>query len=237
MAFFLRVFLSASHPSNTTRPLIENSSSSPPFSLFHYFLTLLLLLTLPPGAPHSVVVWVLSFSPLCASKGSNHKFRLASKAAPVNQISAMALLLVGVVTTLFTVLVHSLIPPMILKGVRLHLARGRGGIWFWDVILVMNFILLALAAHFVEIALWALSFVLCGEFSNFGPAFYYSATSYTTLGDSNLLLSPRWRLLGPVEAANGMLMFGVSTAIIFGVIHRLIEAKFGVQRDPPPKSG
>jgi hypothetical protein len=34
-----------------------------------------------------------------------------------------------------------------------------------------------------------------------------------------------------------MLMFGVTTAIIFAVIHRLIETKFGLQRDPPPKTG
>ena len=149
----------------------------------------------------------------------------------------MALLLIAVVTTLFTVLVHSLIPPLILKGVRRHLAHGRAGVWFWDVILVMNFTLLALAAHFVEIALWALSFLLCGEFSNFAAALYYSGNTYTTLGDSTTVLSARWRLLGPIEAADGMLMFGVSTAIIFAVIHRLIEAKFGLQREPPPKAG
>jgi voltage-gated potassium channel Kch len=149
----------------------------------------------------------------------------------------MALILVGVVSTLFTVLVHSLIPPMILMGVRLHLARGRAGIWFWDVILVMNFTLLTLAAHFVEIALWALSFVLCGEFSNFTAALYYSGNTYTTLGDSTTVLSARWRLLAPVEAANGMLMFGVTTAIIFAVIQRLIETKFGMQGAPPSKTG
>ena len=178
--------------------------------------------------------WVL---PSYASKGPNRKFWHASKAIPANQISAMALLLAGVVTTLFTVLVHSLIPPMILQGIRLHLGRGRAGTWFWDVILVMNFTLLVLAAHFVEIALWALSFVLCGEFSSFAPALYYSGATYTTLGDNTTVLSPRWRLLGPIEAANGMLMFGVTTAIIFAVIHRLIEAKFGLQRDPPQKTG
>jgi len=43
--------------------------------------------------------------------------------------------------------------------------------------------------------------------------------------------------LGPMEAANGMLMFGVSTAIIFAVILRLLEAKFGPQGDPPRKIG
>jgi len=43
--------------------------------------------------------------------------------------------------------------------------------------------------------------------------------------------------LGLIEAANGMLMFGVTTAIIFAAIQRLIEAKFGPQHDSPPKAG
>ncbi len=101
----------------------------------------------------------------------------------------------------------------------------------------MLFTLLALAAHLAEIALWAMSFVLCGEFSNFAAALFYSGNTYTTLGDNTTALSPRWRMLGPIEAADGMLMFGVSTAIIFAVIHRMVEAKFGPQGDPPPKAG
>ena len=146
----------------------------------------------------------------------------------------MALLLVGTITTLFTVLVHSLLPPRIVKRVLHHIAQGRGGIWLWDVTLIMEFTAFALAAHFAEITLWALSLVLCGEFSNFTAALFYSGNTYTTLGDSTVL-SARWRMLGPIEAANGMLMFGVSTAIIFAVILRFIEAKFGLQRDSPPK--
>jgi hypothetical protein len=39
-------------------------------------------------------------------------------------------------------------------------------------------------------------------------------------------MSPSWKLLGPLEAANGMLMFGVSTAMIFAVIQRLVQARF-----------
>jgi voltage-gated potassium channel Kch len=149
----------------------------------------------------------------------------------------MALLLIAVLTSFSTILVHSLLPGMIVKGVLHHIARGRGGIWLWDVVLVTKFTLFALAAHFVEIAFWALSFVLCGEFSNFASALYYSGVTYTTLGDSTTVLSARWRLLEPIEAANGMLMFGVTTAIIFAVIVRLIEAKFGRQLDPPAKPG
>jgi hypothetical protein len=146
----------------------------------------------------------------------------------------MLLLLVAVVTTLFTVLIHALIPPLIVKGVLYHIARGRGGRWLWDVLLVTNFTVLALAAHFIGIALWAFSFFLCGEFSNFTAALYYSGNTYTTLGDATVL-SARFRMLAPIEAANGMLMFGVSTAIIFAVILRLVEAKFGLRHDPPPQ--
>ena len=69
-------------------------------------------------------------------------------------------------------------------------------------------------------------FVICGEFSELGAAYYHSAVNYTTLGYGDLIMTPSWRMLGPLEAANGMLMFGVSTAIIFAVIQRLIQARF-----------
>ncbi len=88
----------------------------------------------------------------------------------------MALLLVAVLTTFFTILVHSLLPGVIVRGVLHHTARGRGGIWLWDVVLVIRFTLLALAAHFVEIALWALSF--------------YAASFQTSLPPSTIRGSP-----------------------------------------------
>ncbi|MGD0075038.1 MAG: ion channel [Candidatus Binataceae bacterium] len=86
--------------------------------------------------------------------------------------------------------------------------------------------LLALAGHLVEMGLWAVAFDLCGEFSDFAAALYHSAGNYTTLGDSSVVISARWRLLGPLEAANGMLMFGISTAMIFAIVQRLIQTRF-----------
>jgi Ion channel len=71
--------------------------------------------------------------------------------------------------------------------------------------------------------------MICGEFQEFGTAYYHSAVNYTTLGYGDygdLLMSPKWRLLGPLEAANGTLMFGVSTAMIFTLILRLTQARF-----------
>jgi hypothetical protein len=87
-------------------------------------------------------------------------------------------------------------------------------------------ILYALAAHLMEIALWAVLYVICGEFPDFATAYYHSAVNYTSLGYGDVIMSPSWKLLGPLETANGMLLFGVSTAMIFAVIQRLVEARF-----------
>jgi hypothetical protein len=69
-------------------------------------------------------------------------------------------------------------------------------------------------------------FSLCGEFSQLGEAVYHSGLNYTTLGDSDAVILPSWKLLAPLEGANGMLMFGVSTAMLFAIIQRLIQTRF-----------
>jgi len=146
-----------------------------------------------------------------------------------NPISLLNPLLVGVATTFCTIIIHALIVGIIIEIVRRDLQRGRVGVGFWrDAIFVTNGTLLALAGHFMEMGLWALVFVLCGEFSDFAAALYHSAASYTTMGDSTAVMSAHWRLLEPLEAADGMLMFGVSTALIFAVVQRLVQTRFGV---------
>jgi hypothetical protein len=84
----------------------------------------------------------------------------------------------------------------------------------------------ALVAHLIEIGLWAVLLVLFGEFQTLQVAFYHSAMNYTTLGYGDIVMSPAWKLLGPIEATDGLLMFGVSTAMIFTVIQRLVQTRF-----------
>src|SRR4030095_7412059 len=87
--------------------------------------------------------------------------------------------------------------------------------------------LVLLAAHVVAIGAWGVVFSLCGEFSQLTRAVYHSGMNYTTLGDSDKVMSPSWRFLAPLEAANGMLMFGVSTTMLFAVIQRLMQIRRG----------
>lgn len=154
-------------------------------------------------------------------------FRFAMNTS--NRISMSIPLLVGLGTTFGTIVIHALIVGLIIRIVRHGLQRGRLGGAFWiDAAVVANVTLLALAGHLVEMGLWALVFSFCGEFSDYAAAFYHSAVNYTTLGYGDVVMSARWKLLGPIEAADGMLMFGVSTALVFAVVQRLTQTRFGL---------
>ena len=75
-----------------------------------------------------------------------------------------------------------------------------------------------LLLHLTEAIVWALFFVLVGGLPDLESAVYFSLTSYTTVGYGDLVLPEPWRLLGPLEAAVGVLMLGWSTGILVTVI-------------------
>jgi hypothetical protein len=144
-----------------------------------------------------------------------------------NRIAILIPLAVGAIAVLFTIFIHALALLATIYFVRYEERHGREGAALRiDLAISVLVIFFAFMAHLVEIALWAGLFVICGEFSEFQTAYYHSAVNYTTLGYGDLIMTPSWRLLGPLEAADGALMFGVSTAMIFAVIVRLIQAKF-----------
>jgi hypothetical protein len=104
-------------------------------------------------------------------------------------------------------------------------ARGRG-FFFWNIAVHLQMVVfLLLAAHLIQMVAWALVFIWCGQFQDFGAAFCHSAVNYTTLGYGDVVMARPWRLLGPMEAMDGMLMAGVSAAILFAVLHRSMGHK------------
>ena len=150
----------------------------------------------------------------------------------IHRIPILIPLAVGVITFAFTIFVHVLPLGATVTIVRREKRLGLARVSFWsEFAIVALIILFSLVAHLIEIALWAAVFMICGEFHEFGMAYYHSAVNYTTLGYGDLIMSPKWRLLGPLEAANGILMFGVSTAMIFPLILRLTQARFEDLRD------
>ena len=145
-----------------------------------------------------------------------------------HHIAILFSLLVSAGAVACTIFVHALAIFATVNLFRYERERGRAGAGaLIDLAIFMLVISFAFVAHLIEIALWATLLVLCGEFQEFGIAFYCSAVNYTTLGYGDVLLTPSWRLLGPLEAMNGALMFGVSAAMVFAVIQRLVLARFG----------
>ncbi len=131
------------------------------------------------------------------------------------------------ITILVTILIHALALVGIFYFVRREHLLRRTGVRFWrDVAIVSGATLLAGVAHLAEVIIWAFVFVLCGEFSRFAPAVYNSASLYTTLGYGDAVLSSSWKMLGPFETADGMLMFGLSTAIAISVIQLILRTRF-----------
>ena len=144
-----------------------------------------------------------------------------------DRVAVLLPLAVGIAVTFCTIVIHAFAVTAIVRFLRRGqmLSLPRAGFWR-NLSTVVQVALILLAAHITEAAAWAVAFVLCGQFANFADAFYHSAENYTTLGYGDVVMSPSWRLLGPLEAGDGMLMFGVSTAILFAVIQQLIQARF-----------
>jgi hypothetical protein len=148
------------------------------------------------------------------------------------QVAVLIPLAVGASAVACTIIIRALAVIATVNFIRHERRLGRVGVGFLiDLSIVALVISVELLAHLTEIAIWALLFLVCREFSDFGTAYYHSAVNYTTLGYGDLIMTPSWRMLGPLEAANGMLMFGVSTAIIFTIMQRLIQARFGDLRE------
>jgi hypothetical protein len=76
--------------------------------------------------------------------------------------------------------------------------------------------------HVVQVAIWAVLFMALGEFSDFSIAFYHSMVNFASLGYGDIVMHEEWRLLGAIEASNGVLMFGLSAGAMLSIMSYLL---------------
>ena len=101
----------------------------------------------------------------------------------IHKVAILIPLMVGVSAVVCTILIHALAVGATINFVRYERTTGRAGTGIWiDLAIVVLVISFAFVAHLIEIALWAALFISCGEFQEFGIAYYHSAVNYTTLG-------------------------------------------------------
>jgi len=93
-----------------------------------------------------------------------------------------------------------------------------------SIILTSVFALIILL-HFAEVSIWAITYYSLGLLNDFLTSFEFSLGSYTTNSAPGIQLPAEWRLLGQFEAIVGALLFGLSTAFLFLLIHKIFEIR------------
>jgi xanthine/uracil permease len=81
--------------------------------------------------------------------------------------------------------------------------------------------LLATVLHALEAGAWAAAYCLLGALPDYKSAMLYSLNAITSYGHANLFLEEQWQLMGALEALNGMLLFGLTTAFLVAMIHKI----------------
>jgi hypothetical protein len=97
--------------------------------------------------------------------------------------------------------------------------------------LIVRFTGVMITLHISQILLWA-AFYRSHCFSSWESAFYFSTTSYSTVGYGDLILPEAWRNLGPVESVVGVLMCGLSASFLFAIVTRLVDREMRLSRGP-----
>ena len=103
--------------------------------------------------------------------------------------------------------------------------------------LLVAVMLIMLAGNLIQITLWAGLFFTFGEFKDFATAFYHSVVNFATLGYGDIVMSEKRRLLGALEAANGVLMFGLTTGFLYTVLSGLLQRYWDEQKGLDAESG
>ena len=131
-------------------------------------------------------------------------------------------IVVGSLVSLINIMVHALITVA-----AIGIARSAGlRMSSWpklDLIAVMGGTAAVLmAAHIFEVLVWSVVYWALGVVPDNAGLVYFAFVNYTTLGYGDVTPLAKWRLLGPMTAMNGVLMFGWSTALIFEVLIKAI---------------
>jgi hypothetical protein len=80
-----------------------------------------------------------------------------------------------------------------------------------------------IAGNFIQITLWAILFLLLGELNELYEAIYHSAVNFASLGYGDFVMSKNRKLLGPLEAVNGVIMLGMTSAALMVILQQVIK--------------
>jgi hypothetical protein len=130
-------------------------------------------------------------------------------------------LLLGGGVSICNIVIHALVMTVVVQVAQRVAAReARRHPALLLIAVMVATVLVLMLAHTSEVLIWSLAYRIVDAAPTEADLVYFAFVNYTTLGYGDVTPVARWRLLGPMTAMNGVLLFGWSTAVIFEVLRR-----------------
>jgi Ion channel len=127
-------------------------------------------------------------------------------------------IVLGATMIVVTTVIQGVFTMIGIERLRDHLDRHTTKSLLRSTLKLSVFVLWLFLATILEVWCWAMLYLALGAFGTLETAVYFSTVTFTTLGFGDITLGQEWRLLSSFEAANGLLMFGWSTALVFAAV-------------------
>ena len=132
-------------------------------------------------------------------------------------------LCVGASVTTCNIVIHALVTVVVIRVARTAAQRKTLHPWLGLASVMVATALVLILAHTLEVFVWSAAYVLVDAVSEGTDSVDFAFVNYTTLGYGDVTPVKGWRMLGPITAMNGVLLFGWSTAVLFEVLRKTIE--------------
>ena len=139
------------------------------------------------------------------------------------------ILIIGFAIIAINVILQALATTYWVKRVRQKIDKRKGQLTTWWIfkVLIQSFLGLTFL-HTLHSLVWAFSINLIpavqADFESFNDIFYYSIVTFTTLGYGDMTISSTWKLLSGIEAINGIMLIGWSTALMYSLIQNIFKS-------------
>ena len=130
--------------------------------------------------------------------------------------------LVGGGISVLNIAIHAFIMTAVVRIAQAAGAKSRSHSALLLIGVMIPTVSVLMVTHVVEVIVWSIAYSIVGAAPAGADLVYFAFVNYTTLGYGDVLPLERWRLLGPMTAMNGVLLFGWSTAVIFEVLRRTL---------------
>jgi Ion channel len=131
-------------------------------------------------------------------------------------------LLVGTAVSTCNIMIHALVMTVVVRVTRAVGSKNAWRPWLLLTLVMIAVVSILMLAHTSEVIVWSLAYVTVNAAPVGADLVYFAFVNYTTLGYGDVIPVEPWRLLGPITAMNGVLLFGWSTAVIFEVLRRAL---------------